>query len=303
MDVLLNESEFDSFYLQSLNACFRKWGDETMFDWVFKRQCGSFQSDRMIVLVDGVPIGGSGVTYREVRLKNGAIVPVGIMTGSWTLPPARGKGVFGRIIEESRELCLRKGCGFLLAFVTHDNPSRRALERSGAGMFPTWYVFGEVNARESQEYSWNKESYTPAPPHALTHFHYSTTEAFLGQFLERPSKTSILSVPSGNAIIESTPTMERILCISSRTNRSETLNEVTGVVCREGKKAFYFSSCEASPFQLESKQGYLALLSANLDVLEKSFGHSSVPVDSRCFADPNSAVFVGPWFIEAGDRM
>jgi GNAT superfamily N-acetyltransferase len=140
-----NPAAFAETYLKNLNTAFGSWGNTELYEWVFQRECGSFAPEQLILRDESNEVlAGSGVSYRRLILPNGNAMDVGIMTGSWTLPAARGRGCFTRIIEESRLLCADRGCGLLLAFVTQDNPSRRALERAGSALFPSRYVFGTV---------------------------------------------------------------------------------------------------------------------------------------------------------------
>ena len=72
---------------------------------------------------DGRPVAGSAVSYRRIR-HGGRELLAGIMTGSWTLPEARGRGAFGQAIEESRRLVASHGGEALLAFVEPDSRGR-----------------------------------------------------------------------------------------------------------------------------------------------------------------------------------
>src|SRR4051812_19943519 len=118
-----NPDGIGSEYLRSLNACFPHWGDETVYNWCFERPVAGLKADQMIIRLNGSVIAGSAVSYRTIRFPHGPTALAGIMTGSWTLPEARGQGCFTRMIEESVSLAASRGCAGLLAFVTEDNPS------------------------------------------------------------------------------------------------------------------------------------------------------------------------------------
>lgn len=89
--------------LHALNACFPHWGGRAMFDWCFTRRGAGRAPGMMSLWVDGRAVAGSAISYRRVAVRGGAEVTAGIMTGSWTLPEARGAGAFTRLIAASRE--------------------------------------------------------------------------------------------------------------------------------------------------------------------------------------------------------
>lgn len=137
----LNPAGIDESYLEALNLCFPGWGDEKQLVWVLNRAVGGPVPDRMLIRMDGTLVAGSAVSYRWLE-RDGQRMLIGIMTGSWTLPEARGQGCFTRIIEESLAVTASRGGAILLAFVTEDNPSFRRLRDAGAALFPTTYFQG-----------------------------------------------------------------------------------------------------------------------------------------------------------------
>ena len=139
--IVLNPDNHESQYLDYLNECFPNWGGTTEYDWVFERKVGAFSADILLIEneEDGV-IAGSAVSYRKLS-QNGQNAEIGIMTGSWTLPAARKKGCFGKMINTSSELCRKKSVPYLTAFVTETNPSCRGLSSAGSYMFPTYHLF------------------------------------------------------------------------------------------------------------------------------------------------------------------
>jgi hypothetical protein len=137
---LVAGSEAERQYLESLNVCFPGWGGREMFDWCFSRESAGSRPDLMMLHDDaGRPLAGTANTYRRVGLPNGQTMVVGIMTGSWTLPEARGRGAFTRLIEESRELAAARQAGLLLAFCTRTNGSAGRLQAAGSALIPSWY--------------------------------------------------------------------------------------------------------------------------------------------------------------------
>lgn len=131
-EVVINPQNYKENYLVFLNSCFPNWGNEIAYNWVFERKVGDNNSDILILKDEqGQVIAGSSITYRTTKLQNGSIVNFGIMTGSWTLPNARGKGCFSQIILESKRICFSKNVPYLTAFVTESNASYRRLKDAG----------------------------------------------------------------------------------------------------------------------------------------------------------------------------
>jgi GNAT superfamily N-acetyltransferase len=309
-EVRYNDVELDEAYLDGLNACFGGWGDQTHFTWVFERSSGSHPPDRMAIIDDGEFLAGSGISYRVVRLPNGASMHVGIMTGSWTLPAARGRGVFTTIIEESRQRATDHGCALLLAFVTHDNPSRRALERAGSAMFPTWYVFGAPDGLEPtppavsvvHDLDDQREA-RDAALRRFVRFAYPTAEAFQGQFVHRPSPVEVRRYPSGVAIVDRAGDTDRVLSHRSAVSRAALLEEIASDAAGHGRKLFQLTTCEGVPRYLDGKPGFLTALVAGDAELRTALDSDTPVTSSAALADPMSPSYLGPWFIEAGDRM
>ena len=309
-EVRYNDVELDEAYLDGLNACFGNWGDRTQFSWVFERSSGSHPPDRMAIIDDGEFLAGSGISYRLVRLPNGASMHVGIMTGSWTLPAARGRGVFTTIVEESRRRAAEHGCAVLLAFVTHDNPSRRALERAGSAMFPTWYVFGAPAGLEpvpeAATVVVDVDEHREARDAALrrfVRFSYPTAEAFAGQFLHRPAPVEVRQYPSGFAIVEPTSDNDGVLSHWSEVSRAALLEEIASDAAGHGRKLFQLTTCEGVPRYLAGKPGFLTALVASEPDLRAALDSDTPVTSSAGLADPLNPNYLGPWFIEAGDRM
>lgn len=309
-EVRYNEPALDQAYLDGLNACFGSWGDRDQFAWVFERSSGSHPPDRMAIIDDGEFLAGSGISYRLVNIPNGASMPVGIMTGSWTLPSARGRGIFTTIIEESRKRAEELGCGLLLAFVTHDNPSRRALERAGSALFPTWYAFGAAEGIEPASGASEEEppvdEYGAAREAALgrfVRFHYPTAEAFSGQFLHRPAPVEVRRYPSGVAILERSGDTDRVLSHRSEVSRAALLEEIASDAAGHGRRLFQLTTCEGVPRYLDGKPGFLTALVASEPNLRAALDTDSPVPSSAALADPLRPHYLGPWFIEAGDRM
>ena len=145
LDVEINPSAVEEKYLSGLNRSFGQWGDRDAYRWDFEREVGARPADLMVLRDHGEILAGSAVSYRTVSLGDDRIL-IGIMTGLWTLPEARGCGASAEVIVESRRLVASRGGAVLIAFVTHENASRRRLVAAGCLEIPTWY--GGVEPRD-----------------------------------------------------------------------------------------------------------------------------------------------------------
>lgn len=302
MEVELNAPGTEQRYLNALNLCFNGWGGAEEFGWYFQRPFAGRVADRFMLLEEGEAIAGSAVSWRELLDANGRERRIGIMTGSWTLPAARGRGCFTRIIEISRQLCVDCGADWLLAFVTHDNPSRRALEKAGSTMIRTSYLSspdapaaqpGSGLAREVEADDRRLAQLWQARRSAAARqmrFHYRTPELWRQQLIGRTLPVELLeSEAGGAAVVERHPVFDRLLSASAA--GGEERLRIEEAVCRRaigaGRRYFSFSSDAAYAASLrdrcglEAKEGFITLLSAAEE------------------APPSS----GPWFVEGGDRL
>ncbi|MBA2561940.1 MAG: hypothetical protein H0V14_03345, partial [Chitinophagaceae bacterium] len=144
-NIIINPLNYKSEYIRYLNECFAGWGQEDKYNWVFTRKVGVNSADIIIIKnEDDEVIAGSGVTYRKLETPDKDIIDIGIMTASWTLPKARRKGCFGKIISLSQELAKKKDVLYLTAFVTESNASFRRLKDAGAMLVPTYHLFSPV---------------------------------------------------------------------------------------------------------------------------------------------------------------
>jgi hypothetical protein len=222
--VVLNPENYKEKYLEYLNNCFPNWGDAITYDWVFERRVGQHKAD--IILLnneEGEVIAGSAVTYRCVKSKNGISVDFGIMTGSWTLPEARGRGCFSQIIEESKRICFSKNVPFLTAFVTESNASYRRLKDAGFyckkadNIFSNETVFTtntdfsivEIVTADTQVL-YDKLNQFPS---LNSSFAYSKEE-FEKQYIKRLNSTVCVKINETYFLFEETTTIVKLLFIS-----------------------------------------------------------------------------------------
>jgi hypothetical protein len=226
MDFILNPENFEAEYLHFLNECFSGWGDGITYKWVYRRNMELASSDIFLIEEDRNIIAGSALTYRYIQFPGGKKCVIGTMTGSWTLPQARGKGCFTEIIRYSGNLIAEHDYDFLTAYVTEQNASYRRLKSEGSYLINTYYVRSGVNAHtvttlhfeeiETTEatllylYNLRKESSAGS-----IHYAYDF-ESFVTQFVNRPNTKIILLKQNENYfILEETEQTFRILYATS----------------------------------------------------------------------------------------
>lgn len=314
----------EAVYIECLNACFDGWGGPGMYRWCFARTVGSHPADLMVLEEDGHPIAGSAINYRHVSLANNAAILVAVMTGSWTLPAARQKGCFKRIIQESLALAEERGAALLLAFVTESNPSSRGLEAAGSAMFPTHYLFSRSDSPAPQSEASTVIVEDTQPTAEIIEDRLSVDRAghsrvaytaaqWRSQFLERPYHTELLSIErEGLAVVETKGNSDHVQFISPRGAASfdVCLGALHGRAATRGRQLVLFTtsarwaeSCVRAGF--ERVQGYLTALVADAGILAPAIpGAKGVTLDrSRPLSDSEDPGYLGPWDIQSGDRM
>lgn len=319
-------------YLRCLNRAFGSWGDEANFAWAFEREAGSFPSDLMTMRLDGELVAGSAVSYRKARLRSGAEVDVGIMTGSWTLPAARGQGCFTRSIEASVEVTRDRGGALLLAFVTESNASSRRLAAAGSGLFPIDYVFStddtpaagqpplEVTpaADVDAALSWIAGTLAGHRRGAF-HLHYPTKDSLREQILGRPNPVEVLELREGGELraacaIERVGGSDRVQLLGLGDASAEGGQRVRRTLLARsqarGQQLFWVTAsaedrARATELGLGGVGGYLTALVADAGALQRALavGPAWAGETSVSLADPLSPWYLGPFSIESGERM
>lgn len=293
MELLRNPPDVAKIYLDALNTSFGHWGDERTFEWAFNRQVSGPKSDLMILRDGGELMAGSAVSYRSILTPGGTRSLVGIMTGSWTLPAARGRGAFTRIIEESVALTREHGGALLLAFVTETNASYRRLEAAGSRLFPTRYISSALAPATAEPFDIQEiplngarawfETFRDARPTG-THFTYADADEWLGQLALRPGKTSLLEAPGvGAALVESAGDFDRLQALCG--NREQLVERFLARARSIGRRLFLFqSNGQSAPNGMTAAPGFLTAL----------------------VADPSGAALlptIHDWSLDSGDRM
>lgn len=300
MDVTINPADPAGRYLASLNACFPNWGGETAFRWAFGRTVRGPAADVMMLSEGGELLAGSAVSYRTLRTASGQEALIGIMTGSWTLPAARGRGCFTRVIEESVRLVSDKGGGFLLAFVTETNASFRRLEAAGATLYPTTYLVSaptEATGAAIACVEHTAADVLAAPERwfeafearraAGSRFLYGSAAEWAGQFLGRGGVCSVVELAGlGFACVEQHGDFDRLQGLAPERPESHgaLVEALRTRAAARGRRVFLFESEGGATFEgLGSSPGYLTALAAG-----------KVQVD---------VTGLGPWRLHSGDRM
>jgi hypothetical protein len=323
LDIILNPKDMESTYIDYLNLSFGHWGDAVLFKWCFDRRIGEFSADIMIFKLDGKIIAGSAVTYRKVKVGN-SIINVAIMTGSWTVPEARGQGCFTKIIEESLALASRKKAALLLAFLTESNASFRRLANAGSSLFPTHYLFSNENT-PVPESGYVISAVSDIKKGAETifeglrkrqegfvHFAYTLKE-WESQFVGRPGEIGLLRIDDiGLAIVEKNGDFDRVLVLSPKAeqNFTDCVKALLRRALVNGRKLFLFTTSpvwkdECLKLGFGRAPGYLTALIVDQNELMKIYPSvSSLPgnIAHELYA-PVSPWYIGSWDIQSGDRM
>jgi hypothetical protein len=324
IEVVHNPINIESTYIEGLNSSFGLWGGIELYKWCFHRRIGDLNADVLVLKKNREIIAGSGVTYRKVLLSNGFTTNVGIMTGSWTLPHARGQGCFTKIIEESVRFASDKGAAFLLAFVTEKNASFRRLRSAGSALFPTYYMSSEHNipvlksahkivpfSNTGGEVSTILEKLGKEQSDT-SHFIYTEKE-WVSQFLSRPGNIEFLSIEDiGFTVIETKGEFDRVLFTSLKDKAlfGDYLRSLLQRSINNGRKLLIFTTDgnwtqDCVTLGMNRSMGYLTTLVASERELASIYG--CPPAVTKEFYknlyNSSSQWNIGPWNVQPGDRM
>lgn len=323
MKLLVNPQGIETAYLHGLNTSFQQWGDRDALRWVVERRVGDLSADLLTLEDEGGLLAGSAVTYRPALLRN-TRVNVGIMTGSWTSPEARGRGCFARMIEASVELAKGKGAALLLAFVTESNASYRGLRRAGPALFPTHYlVSGEETAAPEPGLAATPVGPDDPQVEAIlarrtspriggAHLAYDVAE-LRAQILGRAGHIEVLLIADrGAAVIETKGDLDRVLLVlpASPDAFADCARALLRRAQEHRRRLFLFTTSPdwrdtCAALGMKASPGWLTALVASEQALVRVFpGASQLPADTCIqLCDPSSPWYVGPWDIQSGERM
>jgi hypothetical protein len=263
----------------------------------------------MLLSEGGQVLAGSAVNYRRLKAPDGRTALVGIMTGSWTLPAARGKGAFTQIIDESVRLTREHGGAALLAFVTETNASYRRLEAAGSTLFDTRYVSSKAGVqgaapREAwraltpSEAAGQYERFLRARPTGAR-FEYSDAAAWAGQLLNRPAGTSVIEVEAlGCAVVEAHGDFDRLQALAPTEpgRRAQLVRFFLERAQAAGRRLFLFESSVARANELvalgmDAAPGFLTYLPGAQEAHAELLGGRP------------AAEALATWALDSGDRM
>lgn len=271
-----------------------------MYKWAFEREVGARAADLMVLRDQGVIVAGSAVSYRTVRDGDNEIL-IGVMTGSWTLPEARGHGAFSQVIVESRRLLAARGGTVLIAFVTQDNASRRRLVAAGCLEVPTWYVASNAETLPPADAPIVEPSNLTAHELFRVYRHwqaegpgayvvYPSVDIWASQYLDRPLPVERVTAAGGHCLVERSAASDRILWIDGRDPSAAVAALLARAVGTE-RQLFMFTAQAALAqagidLGMVAKPGSITLLDA-LEGQGDGRGHSSLPAR---------------WRLQGGDR-
>ena len=323
----IDPSGIEQAYLHRLNECFGNYGDELVFDWVFKRPLATNPTSTILVVKRGQSlIAGSALNYRTLKMSCGCKQRVGIMTSSWTKPEERGNGHFMGFIRRSIEVAQARECGALLAFVAESNASSRQLRAAGALMCKSFYLRhasaeGANDGRIHDEVSLSEVSVSDLSldinvsreyRNNYLRFDYPDMESWLSQFVLRPWPIRVFMLPSGHfSIVEEHGTTDRINTINASSPEARR-RMIVGLLQRNkklGRTLFLYSTLEreadfCAQLGFEIIPGYIAMI---------PWQKSQQPTAKTCTSDSlpcsleliwNSSVLPEDmWRLESGDRL
>lgn len=279
-NVIINPKNYQAEYIRHINECFNGWGQDQEYEWAFNRKVGTRAADIMILKnEEDEVIAGSAVTYRNLQTPEGKSIDIAIMTGSWTLPKARGRGCFSKIIQLSKEIAAQNGVPYLTAFVTESNASYRRLRDAGSSLLPTRLLFSPespISAADRPEVRTLEctpsvvddlyERFKSSQQHSLSYTY--TKEEFFQQYLHRPKNPEILLIGKEYALVEETHNVLKVLLLTYE--EVDTFERILTALANwaqvnRSKKLYLFSTkpeiekvCERLGFELVP--GYFTIL-------------------------------------------
>ncbi len=306
LKILINPAGIDAEVgPQFLTRCFASPWTGAMYRWYLQRSFAGEPPDR-VVLMDGArAVAGCGLVYRQLRTQDGEIHRVSVVVAACTLPGARGRGCYGRVLQAAVERSAARGCAALLGFVTAENATGRGLARLGAAAIPSAYLVSRPRAALAQAGVLQLRDAKPTddwPVQAAARagaapvpggFHYPDAGAWRSQMVDRPHGVQALRVGAGcRAVIERVGDTDRLQWLDGAgRERLPVIRALVARACRGGRKFFMYSTCAheaaaARRLGLTAHPGYLMALAL------QSGGASTV----RDWPGMS-------WQVQSGDRM
>ena len=306
LSILLNPEDLDALVGPAfLTRCFASRWTEAMYRWYLQRSFAGEPPDRLILMEGGRALAACGVVYRQLRTQDGEVHRVGIMITAATLPSARGRGCYARLLQAAIERGAVRGCAALLGFVTADNASGRGLVRLGAIAIPSAYIVSRNrspgpqtgilqlrDARVGDDWPLRAAARLCAPA-APAGFHYPEAGAWRSQMVDRPEGVQSLRIGGTcRAVIERVADTDRLQWLDGDgRERLAAMRAVMARARRHGRKFFMYSTCPhevtaARRLGLAAHPGYMMAL----------------PLGARSAATLRDWAGMS-WRVQSGDRM
>lgn len=288
-------------YVELLNLSFGGTWTAELFHWYMQRPFAGRTPDLAVLCVDGKPVSGAAVNYRQLRDPHGQVHDVGVISGAWTHPEARGHGYYTRVMRESAARVATRGCELLLGFVTADNNSSKGMKTAGARMIPTVYATSSAGSTDTGDLpaiatasADTTQLYQQHNVHSMaaTGYHYASPDDWTAQMLQRPGPVEVLRIGDDSlAIVEKTGDTDRLQWLSAPASaRAGCLAALAARAQGSGRQFFAFCTGPSmaavdSVTGLRAQAGFITCLPAG-------------PL-----SDSAEAMLAGPWDVHSGDRV
>ena len=304
--ILVNPGDLDAEVGAAfLTRCFGTCWTGAMYRWYLQRSFAGEPPDRLILTEGARVVAVCGVVYRRLRTQDGELHRVGVAIAGGTLPAARGRGYYARVLQAVVERSAARGCAALLGFVRADNTSGRGLLRLGATAVPSAYLVsrnrspppqtGILRLRDAEAADdWPLRAAARArPPAAPAGFHYPDASAWRSQIVDRPDAVQALRIGATcRAVVERVADTDRLQWLDGEAR--ERLAAIRAVVTRarrHGRRFFMYSTCPhetqaARRLGLTAHPGYMMVL----------------PLEARFAATVRDWAGMS-WRVQSGDRM
>ena len=303
--ILVNPAGFEAEVGPAfLTRCFASRWTDAMYRWYLQRPFGGEPPDRLILMDGARALAGCGVVYRQLNTPNGEVHRVSVVVAACTLPSARGRGCYARVLQAAVDRSAARGCAALLGFVTADNATGRGLQRLGAAAIPSAYLVsrdgaplpeaGILQLRDAKVADgWPVRAAARRRAEAAwAGFQYPDAGAWRSQMVDRPHGVQPVRVGSTcRALIESVGDTDRLQWLDGDPReRLAAIRAIAVRARRRGRKFFMYSTCRheaaaARRLGLATHPGYMMALA-----LQR--GHPGV-------SDwPEMS-----WVVQSGDRM
>ncbi|HTY48100.1 MAG TPA: GNAT family N-acetyltransferase [Steroidobacteraceae bacterium] len=288
-----------------LTRCFATRWTDVMYRWYLRRSFAGEAPDRLILTEAGRAVAGCGLVYRLLRTPEGAVEPVSVVVAACTLPSARGRGCYARVLQAAIDRSARRGCTALLGFVTADNATGRGLRRLGAATIASAYIASGgrpgpasaarlrlEGARASDGWRARAAAHLRSDP-LQAGFHYPDASAWRAQMLERPHPVQSLRIGATcRAIVECVGDTDRLQWLDGDPReRLAAIRAVAAHARRRGRRFFMYSTrpgdvAGARSLGLAVRPGYMMALALR-----------------TCDVPRVQAWATMSWHVQSGDRM